>query len=112
MQVGIEDDDRYRRIRLRAYWAASAVATFIYLLIVFSLLMVPGVESAVKLWLLSVSAILLATPLVIGTWRFRTTEAPLTVWPLGPVVGVILMLEFVNCVIQVIAQVLLALRPH
>jgi hypothetical protein len=112
MQVGMEDDDQYRRIRLRAYWTASAVATFIYLLIVFSLLLVPGVVSAVKLWLLSVSAALLATPLIIGTWKFRSTEAPLTVWPWGPVVGVILMLEFVNCMIQVIAQVLLALRLH
>ena len=112
MQIEIEPDGRMQKTRLRFYWISSVFATFIYLLIVFFLLMVPGVSSAVKLWLLSISAILLATPLIIGTWKLRTTEAPLTVWPLGPVAGVILMLEFANCVIQVIAQMQLVLRSH
>ena len=30
----------------------------------------------------------------IGVWKFRETEAPITAWPLGPIVGVVLMLQF------------------
>jgi hypothetical protein len=44
------------------------------------------------------SALLLAVPLVIGTWRVGDTEAPIRIWPLGPIVAIILVLELVIAV--------------
>jgi hypothetical protein len=112
MQTEMGDEDHGRKMRLRAYWVLSASATFIYLLFGFLLLMVPGVEPVVKVWLLSFSAVLLATPLTVGLWKANTSDAPLTLWPMGTIVGVVLTLEFVNCVIQLIAQLLIFLRRH
>jgi len=105
-------EERSGRIRFRMYLISSAFATFVYVLIGFFLLIVPGVEPAIELWLLSFSAALLATPLVIGTWKLSTTDAPLALWPLGTVVGVIIMLEFALCAVQVVAELLIVLRQH
>lgn len=88
------------------------MATFIYVLIVFSLLMVPGVEPIEKIWLLLPLSVLIAASLVVGSWNFRGGKAPITVRPFGRLVGVVLMLEFVHCVIGIIAQVLIILRKH
>jgi len=112
LQTEMANEDHGRKMRLRAYWVLSASATFIYLLFGFFLLMVPGVGSVVKLWLLSFTAVLLVTPLTVGLWNASKSDAPLTLWPLGTIVGVVLTLEFVNCVIQLIAQLLSVLRRH
>jgi hypothetical protein len=65
------------------------------------MLMVPGVLPAAKLWMLSISALASGTSLGIGVWKFGTTDAPLMAWPLGPVMGVILLGELVECVISI-----------
>lgn len=101
----MEGDNNTRTTRLNLYWLLSGVATLAYLLVVGGLMTVPGVDSATKLLLLSFTGLLLALPLVIGVWKFRETEAPITAWPLGSVVGVVLMLQFVLSVAQVLALV-------
>jgi hypothetical protein len=99
-----------RTTRLNLYWQLSGLATLVYLLVVGGLMTVPGVDSATKLLLLSFTGLLLALPLVIGVWKFRESEVPITAWPLGPVVGVILMLQFVLSVAQVLALVRILIR--
>jgi hypothetical protein len=98
------------QIRLRIYLVSSALATLIFLLFVFLLMMVPGVPPVQKIWMLSIAAIFFSVPLVIGTWKFNTTEAPLTVWPVGTVVFVILMLEMAVCLINIVDLVLIVHR--
>ena len=107
-----EEENQGHKTRLRVFWMTSVLATFIYVIIGFFLLMVPGVEPVDELWLLLFSAVILATPLVIGSWKFWGGQAPITMRPFGRLVGVVLMLLFVNCVIQVIAEVLIILRKH
>ena len=106
----MEDENKSRTTRLNLYWLLSGVATFAYLLVVGGLITVPGVESATKLLLLSFTGLLLALPLVIGVWKFRETDAPITAGPLGSVVGVVLMLQFVMSVAQVLALVRILVR--
>jgi hypothetical protein len=105
-----EDSVRNGRGRLHVYWVLSALATFIYLLFVFMLMMVPGVYSGDKLWLISFAAVLLSVPMIIGIWKFNTSEAPIAVWPLGTVVFVILMLEMAICLIQIVTLMLIVLH--
>jgi hypothetical protein len=67
------------------------------------MMMVPGVPSADKLWMLSIAGALLAAALCIGTWKFAATEAPVMAWPSGAVVGVLLCLELAMCIIGIFA---------
>jgi len=98
--------------RLRAYWATSILATLIYVLLVFLLLMVPGVEPLEKVWLLLPLIVLLTGSLIIGSWKTKGSKAPMTMWPLGPVIGGVLVLELVHCIIGIITQMLIILRKH
>ena len=58
-------------------------------------------KSAEKLWPLCIAGTALAVSLAIGVWKPSTTEAPVTSWPLGPVVAVILFLEFAWCILGI-----------
>ena len=51
--------------------------------------------------MLSVVGVAVATSLGVGAWRFSSTEAPIAVWPLGPMVAVVLLLELAYCVVAV-----------
>jgi hypothetical protein len=107
---GIKADDFPKgRVRFRIYWVTSIGATLLFLLFVLMMMMVPGVLLSEKLWMLSIAAVALAFPLGIGVWRFGTTEAPIMEWPLGPLMGVILLLEEAQCVISIL--ILLVKRP-
>jgi hypothetical protein len=112
MSIEPEEENQNQKARLRIFWMTSVFATFIYVLIVFLLLMVPGVEPVEELWLLLASAIILAMPLVIGSWKFWGGKAPITMRPFGRLVGVVLILELIYCVIGVVAEVLIILRKH
>jgi hypothetical protein len=83
------------------YWGTSAFSTLIFLLFYYVMMMVPGVPSADKLWMLSIAGALLTVPLCVGTWKFTTTEAPIMAWPSGTVVAVLLSLEFAMCIITI-----------
>src|ERR1700756_4386872 len=82
-----------RRLRFQLYWALSGLATLIFLLFVFLMMMVPGVPDSDKLLVLSISSVLLLSPLLVGGWNFSSSDAPLMSWPLGPLVSVIVLLE-------------------
>jgi hypothetical protein len=57
--------DRHRsRIRFRIYWILSVLATVIFLLFAATMLMVSRVLPIAKLWMLSVTAVALATSLI------------------------------------------------
>ena len=74
-----------------------------------TMLMVPAVLSSTRIWMLAVVGIALGISLGVGTWRFSNTEAPAMVWPAGPIVTAMLLLELAYCVINVF---LLASRIH
>jgi hypothetical protein len=59
--------------------------------------------------MLSVAGVALGISLGVGTWRFSSTEAPAMVWPAGPILTALLLLELAYCVIGVF---LLATRAH
>jgi hypothetical protein len=101
MQEETDGDGRERKTRLYVYWGTSTFATLIFLWFAYVMMMVPGVPSADKLWMLSVAGASLAVPLCVGTWKFATTEAPIMTWPFGTVVAVLLCLEFVMCIINI-----------
>lgn len=92
---------RGKKIRFRMYWILSGLATLVWLAFTYVMSMVPGVYPEQKLWMLSVAGALLAASLGIGIWKFRTSEVPFMAWPLGPIVGVVLILELAECVIGI-----------
>jgi hypothetical protein len=108
----LSDDNkgiRGERMRFWAYWISAAVSTLLFLLFMASMLMVPGIVPSTKMWMLSVVGVAVVISLGVGAWRFSSTEAPVMVWPLGPIVAVVLLLELAECVISVF---LLATRTH
>jgi hypothetical protein len=89
------------RKRKLLYWALSCVSTFVFMFFVFMLMMVPGVEDATKLWMLSGAGTLLAIALVVGVWRPQTSESPITSGMPGPVIAIILALEIAQCLLGI-----------
>jgi hypothetical protein len=89
--------------RLSTYRVSSVLATLLFLFFVVEMLMVPGFWPADKLWRLAVSAAALATSLGIGTWKFRTTEAPIMSSPIDSLLSATLLLELVWCVAGIIS---------
>ncbi|ADV82021.1 hypothetical protein [Terriglobus saanensis] len=88
------------RKRYWMYWASAVASSLLFLFFVASMLIVPGVTSSRKIWMLTVMGVGAAASLGIGLWRFRSTEAPATLWPLGPIIGVVLLLEFAYCAVR------------
>jgi hypothetical protein len=89
------------RIRFWSYWISSVLATLVFLLFMATMLMVPGVLPSAQLWMVSVAGVALAKSVGIGVWKPGRTEAPIMEWPLGPAMGVILLLELAECVLSV-----------
>jgi hypothetical protein len=110
MQIKIEETDRESRSRFGLYWMLSAIATITFLLFAFLMLMVPGVQSGAKLGMLSTAGALLAASLAVGVWKFGTSEAPIMAWPLGPIVGIFLLLQLLWCVVSAIQMAAKMLR--
>jgi protein-S-isoprenylcysteine O-methyltransferase Ste14 len=114
MEVGmainrdVEMEPSVSRVRFWAYWLTAVTSTLLFLFFMAAMLMVPGVLSSTKMWMLSVVGVVAAISLAVGMWRFGSTEAPATLPPLGPVAGVVLLLELVYCSINVF---LLAAHP-
>ncbi len=101
-------DVRARRVRFWTYWLTAVASTLLFLLFMATMLMVPGIQSSTKMWMLTVAGVVAAISLGVGMWRFGSTDAPATLPPLGPVAGVVLLLELVYCAINVF---LLAAHP-
>ena len=102
-------DVRTRRVRFWMYWIMAVASTLLYLLFTATMLTVPGILPSSKIMMLTAVGTGLAIALGVGIWRFGSTEAPATLWPLGPVSGVVLLLELAHCAVGIF---LLATRPH
>jgi hypothetical protein len=89
------------RRRKYLYWVLSGVSTFVFVLFVFMLMMVPRVENATKLWMLSVAGTMLAVSFALGVWRSHTSEAQITNGLSGSVIALILVLELVQCLLGI-----------
>jgi len=96
-----------RRGRYRLYWISSLFSTFVFSLVLFVIFTVPGVPKLQKLSMYAAAGLFLALSLVVGIWRFESTEAPITFWPAGTLTGVFLGAELAVCVVGLI-QVALA----
>jgi hypothetical protein len=105
----VEMEPRGSRVRSWVYWLSAVASMLLFLFFMASMLMVPGVLSSTKMWMLFVAGMSAAIALGVGMWRFANTEAPATVRPLGPVMGVFLLLELAYCAINVF---LLATGAH
>ena len=97
----LSDESRIIQVRSWAYWISAVVSTLLFVLFMATMLMVPGIMPSTKMWMLSVAGVAVAASLGVGTWRFSTTEAPVMVRPLGPILAVVLLLELAECVISV-----------
>ena len=93
--------DAGAKVQYRGYWALSALTTIIVLIFIYIMSMVPGVPSVQKLWMLSIAGALSALSIGVGTWKFRTIEAPILDWPFGILMGVLLFLELSVCIFGV-----------
>ena len=89
------------KTRFWLYWSSAIGATFLFLLFMATMLMVPGIHSSTKMWMLTVAGAGAVISLGVGMWRFSSTDAPATFSPLGPVAGVVLLLEMAYCAINV-----------
>jgi hypothetical protein len=102
-------DVRTRRVRFWMYWITAVASTLLYLFFTATMLMVPGILPSSKILILTAVGTSLAIALGVGMWRFGSTDAPATLWPLGPVSGVVLLLELVHCAVGIF---LLATHTH
>jgi hypothetical protein len=102
MQLGAVDESAEAgRKRKLLYWALSGISTFMTLLFVLMLMMVPGVFDSTKLWMLSVAAVSLTLSLALGVWKPQTSEAPITAGMSGPAIAIILALELAQCLLGI-----------
>ncbi|MEO6807238.1 MAG: hypothetical protein ABI286_11590 [Edaphobacter sp.] len=86
------------RLRFRIYWITSVFSIIVFLIFMYAAVMgqyprgqYPPVAG---LWMCSISGVLSGVSLAVGFWKFRTSDAPVTVWPLGPLLGIPVALEF------------------
>jgi hypothetical protein len=97
----IEDrEERIKRIRSRLYWDSATVATIVVLMFSYTMMMVPGMYTREKLWMLAIEIGLLTVPFGIRIWEVRTSEATF-VGGLRGFMGLFLILELVWCIIGV-----------
>ena len=106
-----ERQERWMCIRFGAYWISSTLATIVFLAFTYFMSMVPGVPTVQKLWMLCVGGCLLIVPLLIGAWRFNTTEAPIRIHLFATFLGALSLIELAVCIVGMI-QVSLATPIH
>jgi hypothetical protein len=101
-----------RMTRCRVYWITSVLATLMYLLVLFSLWVSVPVGSE-REWLLVLLAclVLLAIPLVFGAWEYRRKNAFVRTGRSAQGMGIIVLLEFALCLIQ-ISNLLFLIHRH
>ena len=110
----LEDrEERSERIRFRVYWIASIFSIFVFVVLMYWAGMAqfpPDQFPAVAgLWIFSISAILSSASLILGFWGSGTSRAPITLRPLGPLIGMALFLEFgwsIAATIQMVRRIL------
>ncbi len=92
------DVEQSSSFRFRVYWITSVFSIIVFLAFMYAAAMAQYPSGqyppVVGLWMCSISGVLSGVSLAVGLWRFRTGDAPLTVWPLGPLLGIPVALEF------------------
>jgi hypothetical protein len=86
------------RFRFRVYWITSVFSIIVFLIFMYAAAMAQYPRGQYPpiagLWMCSISGVLSGVSLAVGFWKFRTSDAPVTVWPLGPLLGIPVALEF------------------
>jgi uncharacterized membrane protein len=101
-----EDEDESKdesRTRLTSYVVLAGLSTIVYALFFVTMMMVPGIEAASKLWMLGCSGVLLSAALLIGGWKYQTSSAPLLAGNLYAYIGAFLVAELALCLLQLFA---------
>jgi len=93
-------------MRFHAYWISSVLSILVFLLLMYWAAMLqfpPGqFPLVVGLLICTISAILSGVSLLIGFWKFRTSDAPAIKWPSGPLLCIPLVLELGLSIIGII----------
>lgn len=97
-------DEPPERIWPRLYWISAALATIMFLMFSYTMMMVPGMYTHEKLWMLAIEIGMLCVPFGISIWEVRTSEATF-VGRLRGVMGLLLILELTWCIIGVPCEV-------
>ena len=74
MNTSSVNEPQRERLRRGAYWISAAVSTLLFLLFVTTMLMVPGIASTSKVWMLTVVDVCVIFSLALGIWRFDSTD--------------------------------------
>jgi hypothetical protein len=86
-RVTTEEQDAQRGDRGVMFWTCAFIATLLYVLFTYMLMMVPGFEPVEKLSMLAITMAAAATALIIGCWKPATTEAPIATSRVAAVAG-------------------------
>ena len=82
------------------YWALAVVANLVFAYLTFVMMMVPGILPAEKILNLSIAGGLLIIALIVVFWP-STSDAPAVRSQLSTIAAVILLLEFVWCIVGI-----------
>lgn len=83
----------HSKVRLWMFWLLSVGTTALFLLLMATMLMVPGILFGEKLWMLLSPGLGAAASLLVGLWRPGTTDAPVADRPSATTMAVLLLLE-------------------
>jgi hypothetical protein len=110
----MNNEERAEGFRRHFYWMSASFATVIFCGCSY-VSMVPGMYPPDQLLLFSSATVAVLVALAVGLWRFRTAKAPLSKaplfrWPLGPIIGAILVFEAIVCFIGISKVLPMVLR--
>ena len=88
--------------RFSVFVLSFVVAFTVFLFFTALMMSVPGVLVSSKMKMLTISVIGAGISLVIGIWKFESTDAPITHYPVGPILCIILFLELGVCIFNLI----------
>ena len=95
---GIHVEGLESKLRFRIYWMLSAFSIFVFLIFMYIAVMEQYPREQFPLiaglGMCSISGVLSGASLAVGLWKFTKGNAPVMVWPLGPLLGIPLAIEF------------------
>jgi len=104
MQIKTDRLLRSRSATGRIYWATSILATALYSVVLFfGLVSLPMGTKRTWLLILSTCLVLLAIPLLLRVWMYLGKAEFGTISCAAQIIGVLIVLEFIFCLIQVLS---------